>query len=70
VQRGDEPVRGTAEQWAAVLADLGSEQPFTTFVFWPERQDPQQVTAFATGVVPEVRRLLGQSGERIGLWTV
>lgn len=59
VANGDAPVRGTADQWANVLADLGSKQPFTTFVFWPEQQTTEQVTAFAEGVVPEVRRHLG-----------
>ncbi|MCI2423376.1 LLM class flavin-dependent oxidoreductase [Saccharopolyspora sp. K220] len=58
VTQGADPVRGTAEQWANLLAHLGTEQPFTSFVFWPEVQSTDQVTAFARDVVPEVRRLL------------
>ncbi|GGJ92167.1 N5,N10-methylene tetrahydromethanopterin reductase [Streptomyces camponoticapitis] len=55
--RGADPVRGTAGQWTQLLARLGREQPFTAFVFWPEEQSLQQVTAFAREVAPEVRRL-------------
>lgn len=35
---GAEPIRGSAEQWAAVLERLGREMGFTGFVFWPERR--------------------------------
>jgi len=55
--------RGTAISalnWAEVLARLGTEQPFTSFVFWPEHETTDQITAFAGEVVPEVRRLLGE----------
>lgn len=55
---GDDPVHGTAEQWTALLTRLGTEQPFTGFVFWPEDQTTDQVTAFARDVAPEVRRRL------------
>ncbi|MGW4488008.1 LLM class flavin-dependent oxidoreductase [Amycolatopsis sp. NPDC004368] len=58
VDSGADPVRGTARQWADHLARLGREQPFTTFVFWPEEQAIDQVEAFAREVVPEVRRQL------------
>ncbi|MCE7002384.1 LLM class flavin-dependent oxidoreductase [Kibdelosporangium philippinense] len=58
VTNGAEPVRATAGQWAEFLARLGTEQPFTTFVFWPERPSTDQVTAFAREVAPEVVRLL------------
>jgi alkanesulfonate monooxygenase SsuD/methylene tetrahydromethanopterin reductase-like flavin-dependent oxidoreductase (luciferase family) len=57
LDHGAEPVRGTAAQWTEILVRLGAEQPFTSFVFWPERQSAAQVTAFARQVVPEVRRL-------------
>lgn len=55
---GAAPVRGTAGQWAEVLARLGTEQPFTSFVFWPEQETTGQIAAFAGEVVPEARRLL------------
>lgn len=58
VDAGADPVRGTARQWADHLSGLGREQPFTTFVFWPEEQAIDQVEAFAREVVPEVRRQL------------
>ncbi|MEU8632100.1 LLM class flavin-dependent oxidoreductase [Amycolatopsis sp. NPDC048633] len=56
---GADPVRGTAGQWAEVLAHLGTEMPFTSFVFWPEHESVEQIAAFAGEVVPEARRLLG-----------
>jgi alkanesulfonate monooxygenase SsuD/methylene tetrahydromethanopterin reductase-like flavin-dependent oxidoreductase (luciferase family) len=52
VDRGAAPVRGTAEQWAELLARLGGEQPFAGFVFWPEEQSVSQVTAFASAAQP------------------
>ncbi|HEY3464658.1 MAG TPA: LLM class flavin-dependent oxidoreductase [Amycolatopsis sp.] len=55
VETGNEPVRGTAEQWAELLARIAHEQPFTSFVFWPEHQSLEQVTAFGREVVPRVR---------------
>ena len=55
---GAAPVRATAGQWAEVLARLATEQPFTSFVFWPEEETAGQITAFAREVVPETRRLL------------
>lgn len=60
VDQGADPVRGTAGQWTDLLARLGSEQPFTGFVFWPEEQSVLQLTAFARDVVPEVRRRLNR----------
>lgn len=56
---GAAPVRGTAAEWADLLARLGTEQPFTSFVFWPEQETTGQIAAFAGEVVPETRRLLG-----------
>ncbi len=54
VESGAEPVRGNAEQWAEFLTSLATEQPFTSFVFWPEEQSVDQVTRFARDVVPKV----------------
>jgi alkanesulfonate monooxygenase SsuD/methylene tetrahydromethanopterin reductase-like flavin-dependent oxidoreductase (luciferase family) len=55
---GSAPVRGTADQWAALLARLATEQPFRCFVFWPEQGTVDQVERFARDVVPAVRALL------------
>ncbi|WP_217428487.1 LLM class flavin-dependent oxidoreductase [Microlunatus speluncae] len=60
LDRGAEPVRGTVTQWADALTRLATDHQFTGFVFWPERQSVDQVTAFAAEVVPEVRRRLGE----------
>ncbi|MFD9950298.1 LLM class flavin-dependent oxidoreductase [Nonomuraea sp. NPDC059023] len=52
---GSDPVRGTPDQWAEFLAKLAIDQPFTTFIFWPEQQSAEQVVRFATEVVPLVK---------------
>jgi alkanesulfonate monooxygenase SsuD/methylene tetrahydromethanopterin reductase-like flavin-dependent oxidoreductase (luciferase family) len=62
IDSGAAPVRGTAREWANVLAHLGTELPFTTFILMLERQSADQVAAFAEEVVPEARRLLGMTG--------
>ncbi|WP_031469477.1 LLM class flavin-dependent oxidoreductase [Sciscionella sediminilitoris] len=58
-RQGSAPIRGTAGQWARLIARLATEQPFRSFVFWPERQELGQVERFAGQVVPAVRELLG-----------
>lgn len=55
---GDAPVRGTPDQWADLFARLMMEQPFSTFVFWPEQHTLDQVQRFATEVVPATRAQL------------
>jgi alkanesulfonate monooxygenase SsuD/methylene tetrahydromethanopterin reductase-like flavin-dependent oxidoreductase (luciferase family) len=56
---GATPVRGTPDQWAALIARLATEQPFRTFIFWPEQSNSiGQVTRFAREVVPAARALL------------
>lgn len=56
--QGDAPLRGTPDQWAAYFARLATEQPFRTFIFWPEHHDLDQVTRFTDEVVPATRALL------------
>ncbi|MFI2367370.1 LLM class flavin-dependent oxidoreductase [Streptomyces sp. NPDC018833] len=61
---GKAPVRATAEQWAALLARLATEQPFRTFVFWPEDATVGQIERFAREVVPAVREIVRQGAEQ------
>jgi alkanesulfonate monooxygenase SsuD/methylene tetrahydromethanopterin reductase-like flavin-dependent oxidoreductase (luciferase family) len=56
-REGSAPVRGTADQWASLIARLAAEQPFRCFVFWPEEGTVDQVERFAREVVPAVRAL-------------
>lgn len=56
-REGSAPVRGTADQWAALIARLATEQPFRCFIFWPEQGTVDQVERFAKDVVPAVRQL-------------
>ena len=55
---GSAPVRGTPDQWAALIARLATEQPYRCFVFWPEEGTVEQVERFAKEVVPAVRALV------------
>lgn len=57
-REGSAPVRGTAEQWAALIVRLATEQPFRCFIFWPEQGTVDQVERFARDVVPAVRALV------------
>jgi alkanesulfonate monooxygenase SsuD/methylene tetrahydromethanopterin reductase-like flavin-dependent oxidoreductase (luciferase family) len=66
-ESGSAPVRGTAGQWAALLARLATEQPFTTFVFWPERQTVDQVVRFGREVAPLVRDAVAEAKSREGV---
>lgn len=61
-EHGAAPVRGTVDQWAVLLARLAIEQPFTTFVFWPEQQTPAQVVRFGREVAPLVRKMVAEAG--------
>jgi len=56
--RGAAPLHGTPDQWAAFFAHLATEQPFRTFVFWPEHHTLDQIERFATEVVPATRELV------------
>lgn len=56
---GAAPVRGTPDQWAALIARLATEQPFRCFIFWPEQGSVTQVERFAREVVPAARALIG-----------
>jgi alkanesulfonate monooxygenase SsuD/methylene tetrahydromethanopterin reductase-like flavin-dependent oxidoreductase (luciferase family) len=58
-REGSAPVRGTPDQWAALIARLATEQPFRCFVFWPEQGSVDQVERFAREVVPAARALIG-----------
>lgn len=58
---GDDPVRGTPDQWAELIARLASEQPFRGFVLWPEDPSAEQITRFAGEVVPRARTRLAET---------
>lgn len=62
-REGTDPVRGTPEQWVELLTRLASDQPFRTFVFWPEQTSVEQIRRFAREVVPRVRAQLTRTSE-------
>jgi alkanesulfonate monooxygenase SsuD/methylene tetrahydromethanopterin reductase-like flavin-dependent oxidoreductase (luciferase family) len=57
---GADPVRADVAGWVDLLTRLATEQPFTTFVLWPEHAGEQQVRRFAEEVAPAVRERVGQ----------
>lgn len=59
-ETGSESIRGTVDQWATLLTRLATEQPYTTFVFWPEHQTTDQITRFGQDVAPLVRHLVSE----------
>ena len=59
-QSGADPVRADVAGWVELLTRLATEQPFTSFVLWPERVVEQQIRLFAEEVAPEVRERIGE----------
>lgn len=57
---GGDPVRADVEGWIELLTRLAVEQPFTTFVLWPQRADERQIRLFAEEVAPGVRERVGR----------
>jgi alkanesulfonate monooxygenase SsuD/methylene tetrahydromethanopterin reductase-like flavin-dependent oxidoreductase (luciferase family) len=57
-REGAAPIRGTADQWAALIARLATEQPFRCFIFWPEQGTVNQIERFARDVVPAAKALV------------
>jgi alkanesulfonate monooxygenase SsuD/methylene tetrahydromethanopterin reductase-like flavin-dependent oxidoreductase (luciferase family) len=55
---GQAPLRGSAQEWIDALSRLGTSQPFTSFIFWPENEELEQVQRFINDVAPVVRRNL------------
>jgi alkanesulfonate monooxygenase SsuD/methylene tetrahydromethanopterin reductase-like flavin-dependent oxidoreductase (luciferase family) len=51
---GADPIRGTAGQWAEVIAFLTTELGFDTVVFWPEQASVEQIDRFGREVVAAV----------------
>lgn len=57
---GDDPVHGNVEEWSQLIVRLATEQPFSTFVFWPRTDSLEQIDRFANQVVPQTRSRLAQ----------
>jgi alkanesulfonate monooxygenase SsuD/methylene tetrahydromethanopterin reductase-like flavin-dependent oxidoreductase (luciferase family) len=58
--RGEVPIRTSAADWAQILADLGHETGFDTFIYWPQAADETQLLRWARDVVPAARDLLAK----------
>jgi alkanesulfonate monooxygenase SsuD/methylene tetrahydromethanopterin reductase-like flavin-dependent oxidoreductase (luciferase family) len=57
---GGDPVRADVGGWVELLTRLATEQPFTTFVLWPQRADERQIRLFGEEVAPGVRERVGR----------
>jgi len=53
--RGSDPLLGSSEHWAEVLAGWALERRFDAFVFWPDPLSAEQIERFAHEVAPAVR---------------
>ncbi|MGW4353302.1 LLM class flavin-dependent oxidoreductase [Nocardia sp. NPDC004582] len=58
--RGTDPIHGSPEEWAGIIADLAHSGGFDTFIYWPPGFDVDQVQRFARQVVPLARKLLSE----------
>ncbi|WP_327142690.1 LLM class flavin-dependent oxidoreductase [Nocardia sp. NBC_01327] len=56
--RGNDPIQGSAQEWAEIIAALHKNARFDTFIYWPPGFDVDQVHRFARRVVPAARNLL------------
>jgi alkanesulfonate monooxygenase SsuD/methylene tetrahydromethanopterin reductase-like flavin-dependent oxidoreductase (luciferase family) len=52
---GDAPIRTDVNGWVDALGRLADDYPFTTFVFWPERADEDQIRRFGEELAPALR---------------
>jgi alkanesulfonate monooxygenase SsuD/methylene tetrahydromethanopterin reductase-like flavin-dependent oxidoreductase (luciferase family) len=55
---GGAPIRTTPDIWARIIAEFVTEERFDTVNFVPEAENPQQISRFATEVVPAARALV------------
>lgn len=58
---GSDPIRTTTAGWMDLLTRLGHEQPFTTFILWPERPGHEQIQRFSDDIAPAVRANLADA---------
>jgi hypothetical protein len=52
---GRQPIRTTPDGWARIIAEFVHEERFDTINFVPENESVEQLTRFATEVVPAAR---------------
>jgi alkanesulfonate monooxygenase SsuD/methylene tetrahydromethanopterin reductase-like flavin-dependent oxidoreductase (luciferase family) len=58
--RGDDPLTGPVEHWAATLASYATDIGIDSFIFWAPDGRIDQVRRFATDVAPAVRERVGR----------
>ncbi|WP_067573331.1 LLM class flavin-dependent oxidoreductase [Nocardia acidivorans] len=59
--RGNDPVNGSAREWAEIIAALHRNARFDTFIYWPPGFDVDQVQRFARRVVPLAREMISMA---------
>jgi alkanesulfonate monooxygenase SsuD/methylene tetrahydromethanopterin reductase-like flavin-dependent oxidoreductase (luciferase family) len=52
---GSQPIRTTPDGWARIIAEFAHQERFDTINFVPETESVEQLTRFATEVIPAAR---------------
>ena len=61
---GSDPLVGSSDFWAELLADWAREFRFDGFVFWPSQDVEDQTRRFGEEVAPAVKEAVGAEGAR------
>jgi hypothetical protein len=59
---GTRPIRTTPDGWARIIAEFVHEDGFDTINLVPEAESAEQITRFATEVIPAARAAIAASG--------
>lgn len=61
---GNRPIRTTPDGWACIIAEFVYEDGFDTINFVPETEGAEQITRFATEVIPAARTAIAATEPR------
>ena len=61
---GGQPIRTTPDGWARIIAEFVHEGRFDTINFVPVHEDVEQLTRFATEVIPAARAAIAEYQQR------
>jgi alkanesulfonate monooxygenase SsuD/methylene tetrahydromethanopterin reductase-like flavin-dependent oxidoreductase (luciferase family) len=58
---GNQPIRTTPDGWAHIIAEFVHQERFDTINFVPETESAEQITRFATEVIPAARTAIAST---------
>jgi alkanesulfonate monooxygenase SsuD/methylene tetrahydromethanopterin reductase-like flavin-dependent oxidoreductase (luciferase family) len=61
---GNQPIRTTPDGWARIITEFVHQERFDTINFVPETENVEQISRFATEVIPAARAATGHSTGR------